>query len=201
MAVTSIKKATTVAGAKYTKKPSLDAAFIREACAGRIRFVHESLGLKIPANHKIHTPSQKSGGKDRFRIFADYDETGGWFDNGGGDPQSGDLFGLPMHVYDWSFIETLKAISDVLGLSEMDANERQRIKLSSKKAQERLQREAIQRTYQANQDCYMLDCVFNLELAIKERSGQRALEPTSNELFRAARLYGALEQSYRGLSL
>lgn len=199
MVATSLKKAATPSGAKYTKKHHFEVSEVRQVATGQARLIHTSQGLKIPATHKKHTPCEGCGGRDRFRIANDYETTGRWLCGGGGNFQSGDVFGLPMHVFGWSFTESLASAAKILGLEKMDASERQRIKEASQRARQRLQLEAMQRTELARQDSYLLDCLFECESALKERQGQRVLEPTSNELFKAARLCGALEQHYGGL--
>lgn len=190
------KKAATVAGAQYNNNSLPDVSELQQLAYGQWRHIHTSLGLLIPNSHKKHSPCQGCGGVDRFRIDADYDNTGRWICGGGGNTQSGDGIGLLMHVNDWTFIEALKAVADQLGFSQMCTVDRAKLKADAERARSKMAREALQRTHQANNDSYLMDCVFNLESAVKERQGQRALEYSSLELICAARLYGAIEQSY-----
>lgn len=194
MAAALKKKAATGAGANYNSY--IPTQEVRYAAQGKWNFIFSNLGVAVHAKPTAHTSCMGCGGKDRFRFMEGWENSGKWYCSGGGRPNSGDGFSLLMHVHGWSFSEALKAVADLLGLAEMDVNERKQIKEASQKAQERLQREAMQRTYQAHQDSYLLDRIFDLELATKERLGRKSLEHSTYELFSAARLYGALVTSF-----
>lgn len=199
MAATLSKKAATVAGVQYTNNSLPEVSELQQVAYSQWRYIHTSLGLIISNSHKKHSPCQGCQGVDRFRIDKEYDNTGRWICGGGGNFQSGDGFGLLMHVHGWSFPESLKAVADQLGFTTMNPDERKKIKEAAKKAQEKMAREISHRTRQLNADSYLMDCTIELESAIKARQGQRALEHSSEELFRATRLYGALESNYGGL--
>lgn len=198
-ATSQLSKAATATTHNHNTKNNIDASEIRQAAHGRWRSIHASLGLAVPNSHRKHTPCQGCGGKDRFRISEDYDMTGRWLCGGGGDIQSGDGFSLLMHVYAWNFPETLKAVADVLGYGSMSHNDRQDLRLAAEQAQRKIQREIAKRTALANADCYLLDCTMALEDEIKTRQSEKATEHSSGELFRAARLLGAIESNYGGL--
>ena len=197
IAATSNKKAATVAGAQYTKNSRIEVTEVRFELYGRCRSVGSALGLTLPTTHKKHTPCQGCHGVDRFRIDKDFDDTGRWICGGGGNTQSGDLFSLLMHVHGWSFLDALKAIADELGISpNMDESERLKLRQKAAKAQQKIQAEINNRNQLMNEDAYMLDCAFNLETAIKERSASRSIDHSSSERIAIARLCGAIESNY-----
>jgi phage/plasmid primase-like uncharacterized protein len=99
------------------------------AAYGQWEYIHTALGVKIVStDYRKHTACCGCGGKDRFRVMADYGNTGKWFCGGGGDQQSGDGFSLLGHVFGWDSKQQLKAVADYLGLTKMDDSDRAKIR-------------------------------------------------------------------------
>lgn len=80
----------------------------------------DALGVAIDAAKKrsrdSHVPCPIHGGKDGFRLFSDWETTGGAICNTCGSFHSG--FDLLMAVNHWNFRETLEAVANVLGLTQ-----------------------------------------------------------------------------------
>jgi len=107
---------------------------VKKVAYGKWESIHRALGIQLKTtSHTKHTACQGCGGKDRFRVMADYGNTGKWFCGGGGDQQSGDGFALLEHVFGLDSKQQLKAVADVLGLTKLDNSERikMRVKISA----------------------------------------------------------------------
>ena len=74
-------------------------AEVKEAARGQWGHIHHQSGIHLKhTNHRKHQACPGCGGKDRFRVKADYEDTGQWLCSGGGYYQSGDGFALLGHV-------------------------------------------------------------------------------------------------------
>ena len=143
---------------------------VRIAAAGRWEGIHRALGVALATtSHQKHTPCPGCGGKDRFRVMADYGNTGKWFCGGGGDQQSGDGFALLGHVFGWTPQEQLKAVADYLGLSQMDSKEREKIKATAEKQSAQMALDAQRKHEQARRDRNIKTIAEDLIDAIKHR--------------------------------
>ena len=176
------KKAATVAGAQYTNNSPLEASEVRFAAQGQWPLIYSSTVIPVHSKPIKHTSCSGCVGVDRFRFLKNWILHGNYYCSGGGDPTSGDGFSLLMHVHGWTFPEALMAVADVLGIgSNMDESERILIRKKAEKAQQKIQDEIQNRNQLMNDDAYILDCVFNLESAVKDRSATRATEYSSLE--------------------
>lgn len=139
---------------------------VRTAAAGRWESIHRALGVAIPNNTK-HTACPGCGGKDRFRLDTDYQNSGRWICGGGGDFQQGDGFSLLAHVHGWTLAESLRAVADHLGLTNATEFERAAIRRKAEEQAARMaeatrKREEMERAYSN-----MLDVIYDLEDGIK----------------------------------
>jgi len=101
----------------YSTRDRLDFSVIRAAAQGRWPEILTRLGIDAAYLTNRHGPCPGCGGRDRFR-FDDRDGRGTWYCSGGGEEQAGDGFQLLEHVHGWSRAESLKAVAEVLGLTE-----------------------------------------------------------------------------------
>ena len=76
----------------------------------------EQMGVESAYLRKKHGPCPACGGKDRYR-FDNRHKRGDFYCNGCG---AGDGIGLLMRVNGWTFIDTLKALAESLGLKAGD---------------------------------------------------------------------------------
>lgn len=97
----------------------MDISAVRQAAAGRWRSILESLAPSLDAalaRPGRHTACPVHGGKDGFRVFSDFEESGGGICNTCG-PQS-DGFALLMWINDWDFVTALHAVSDLVNTGD-----------------------------------------------------------------------------------
>ncbi|UOG90512.1 MAG: hypothetical protein L3K52_09855 [Candidatus Thiothrix sulfatifontis] len=157
----------------YSKPDSnnqLSFSDVRVAAYGQWEYIHTALGVKIiSTDYRKHTACCGCGGKDRFRVMADYGNTGKWFCGGGGDQQSGDGFSLLGHVFGWDSKQQLKAVADVLGLSQMDNKERDKIRAIAEKQSAQMALDAQRKHEQARRDYNIKTIAEDLIDAIKHR--------------------------------
>jgi len=98
------------------RKPRLDARLLKQDAEGRWETIFKRLSDRLgPAMERAprHVPCPIRGGKDGFRLFKDWRDTGGGVSNQDGAFRDG--IALLMWLNDWSFPETLREIADVLG--------------------------------------------------------------------------------------
>ncbi len=101
----------------YSTRDRLDFSVIRAAAQGRWPEILTRLGIDSGHLKKRHGPCPGCGGKDRFR-FDDRDGRGTWYCSGGGEEQAGDGFQLLEHVFQWRRAESLRAVAEILGLTD-----------------------------------------------------------------------------------
>lgn len=170
----------------------LDFGEVRQAAYGRWESIHAALGVQLrTTSSRKHTPCPACGGRDRFRVLPDYQQSGRWLCSGGGDKQQGDGFSLLGHVFGWSVSQQFKAVADHLGLSSASPIERQRLRAQSEKQAEAMRQDALKKAEQARRDAMMLDCLIELEDALKQRqnyqrtasgiNGRYVVQPTERE--------------------
>jgi phage/plasmid primase-like uncharacterized protein len=90
-----------------------------------------ALAAALSAKAGRHVPCPVHGGVDGFRLFKDWEETGGGICNTCGSHRDG--FSLLSWVNGWSFRETLQAVADSLGIKQ-ETNDRAAPKPRSKPA-------------------------------------------------------------------
>ena len=176
---------------------------VRIAATNRWEGIHRHLGVTLKSlSPAKHAPCPACGGRDRFRVFPDYAETGRWICSGGGNQQMGDGFSLLGHVFGWSPQEQLKAVADYLGLSRATNADREQLRQQAEKRAEQIRKSALQKTEQARLDCLMLDNLMALEDAIgrRKRAQSRApyayLKPDDAEINAAYQLNKAVLEVY-----
>lgn len=190
----SISKSSTANYSKSGENNQLSFSIVRQAAYGKWESIHRTLGIQLATtSHTKHTACQGCGGKDRFRVMADYGNTGKWFCGGGGDQQSGDGFSLLGHVFGWTPQEQLKAVADYLGLSSMDNSEREKIRAIAEKQSAQMALDAKLKHEQARRDHNILDVIADYEDAIHSRmrdqktvngiNGRVVLSPTEWEIY------------------
>ena len=185
------------------KHDALGFSEIRIAASGKWEGIHRHLGVTLKSlSPAKHTPCPACGGRDRFRVFSDYPETGRWICSGGGNQQMGDGFSLLGHVFGWSPQEQLKAVADYLGLSRATNADRNQLRQQAEKRAEQIRKSALQKTEQARLDCLMLDNLMALEDAIgrRKRAQSRApydyLKPDDAEINAALNLSKTVSEAY-----
>ncbi|MEB4589354.1 primase-helicase zinc-binding domain-containing protein [Candidatus Thiothrix sp. Deng01] len=179
-------------------------ADVRTAAAGRWETIHRALGVSIPNTTK-HTACPGCGGKDRFRLDKDYQQSGRWICGGGGDFQQGDGFALLAHVQGWTLAESLRAVADHLGLTHASDFERQQIKRKAAEQSAKLEAAARAKEEQARTDSNLLAMLENLIDSIKHRqhlqravNGVVTVSPTTGEIEAAQELNAAILENYAG---
>lgn len=99
--------------------PWIEAGDVEKMASGQWSRVLDALA---PELHEAlerpgrHVPCPVHGGKDGFRLYKDVEETGGGICNSCGAYPSG--FSLLMWLKGWEFVETLGAVSEVLGMRD-----------------------------------------------------------------------------------
>lgn len=179
-------------------------ADVRTAAAGRWETIHRALGVSIPNTTK-HTACPGCGGKDRFRLDKDYQQSGRWICGGGGDFQRGDGFALLQHVHGWTAGEALRSVAEHLGLSQASDFERQQIRRKAAEQAARMEAQAKAKDEQARTDSNLLTMLEDLIDAIRHRQHcQRAargvvtVAPTTEEIEAAQELNAAILENYAG---
>lgn len=183
-----------------------DFAEVRTAAAGRWESIHRALGVQLATtSHQKHTPCPGCGGKDRFRVDADYQDSGRWICGGGGDFQQGDGFALLAHVHGWTAGESLKAVAEHLGLSRASEWERQQIRRKAAEQAAKLEALAKAKAEQARTDSNLLTMLEDLIDAIRHRQhcqraaqGRVTVAPTTGEIDAAQELNAAILENYAG---
>ena len=181
-------------------------ADVRTAAAGRWETIHRALGIQLSTtSHQKHTPCPGCGGRDRFRVDADYQQSGRWICGGGGDFQRGDGFSLLSHVHGWTLAESLRAVADYLGLTQASEWERQQIKRKAAEQAAKLEAAARAKEEQARTDSNLLNMLEGMIDAIRYRQHlQRAVNgvvtvaPTADEIEAAQELNAAILENYAG---
>lgn len=194
----------------YSKPDSnnqLSFSIVRQAAYGKWESIHRALGIQlVSTSHTKHTACPGCGGKDRFRVMADYGNAGKWFCGGGGDQQSGDGFSLLGHVFGWTPQQQLKAVADYLGLSQMDNKERDKIRAIAEKQAKELQAAIAKRDEQDRRDSNLLTMLENQidEIRFRKHLQREAMkfnkafiaEPTIDEVNTAQELNAAILEAY-----
>ena len=180
---------------------------VRVAAAGRWEGIHRALGVNLATtSHQRHVSCPGCGGKDRFRVAPDYQQTGRFFCSGGGDLQSGDGFALIVHVNNWTLAESLRAVADFLGLTKATDFERQQIKRKAAEQAAKLEALAKAKEEQARTDSNLLTTLENLidEIRFRQHLQREAMklnkafiaEPTIDEVTTAQELNAAILEAY-----
>lgn len=95
-----------------------DAATVRSAARGRGGALVAALAPHVAeavARGRGHGPCPLCGGRDRFRAFGDFEESGGVYCNQCA-PGLGDLFATLRWANGWTFPQALEAVAGALGL-------------------------------------------------------------------------------------
>lgn len=97
-------------------RPKIDSRTLRQDAEGRWETIFShlapELNLAMERNGK-HVPCPVNGGKDGFRLYKDWIETGGGVSNQEGSYSDG--ISLLMWLKGWNFPEALHAVAEVLG--------------------------------------------------------------------------------------
>lgn len=187
------------------KNQQLGFADVRMAAAGRWESIHRALGVNIPQTKK-HTACPGCGGKDRFRLDVDYDQSGRWVCGGGGDFQQGDGFALLSHVYGWTLADSLRAVADHLGLSKMPDRDRAALRLQADRLAAQMAADAKRKDEQSRRDSNLIVMLEDMIDAIKYRqylqcqvngiNGRVTWEPSPDEIQTAQDLNYAILDAY-----
>lgn len=176
---------------------------VKQAAYGRWAYIHHRAGISLKTtNPKKHQSCPGCGGRDRFRVDKDYQDSGQWLCGGGGDLQSGDGFALLGHVLGLSPADQLKAVKEALGLSNSlpDADAK-RIREQAAK-----HRAATAAAAAAKDERHRMD--FNVDAAMLQldhymkfrhycqRVTRKALKPLPEELAAASELISCLGECY-----
>lgn len=96
----------------------LDKHDVAAAASGRWREVLLSLcpGLSDDSLSGYHGPCPKCGGTDRFRVFTDFEQSGGAHCNKCLSDRNADGFAFLQWWHNWNFVEALKAVAEYLKL-------------------------------------------------------------------------------------
>jgi len=99
----------------------IDFEKLKSECCGRWPGIFDHFGVEIGTGK--HCPCPSCGGTDRFR-FDGFDNNGSYICNQCG---AGDGFSLLMKVRGWDFIETIKQVSEVVGMVEISETKEQKV--------------------------------------------------------------------------
>lgn len=103
-----------------------DKSEVKQAATGRWKEICESLGIHFELGR--HQPCPKCGGKDRFRPFDDFEQTGGMVCGAGGcDRKFADGFEAIQWYTDCSFQEAVDKVGDLVGATHKKQKKRQPI--------------------------------------------------------------------------
>lgn len=96
----------------------MDAEALKQAAGGRWADVLQSIGGVDPAilDSRPH-PCPKCGGKDRFRAFDDFEQTGGVFCNQCFSERNGDGFSALQWLNGWTFPQTINRVAEFLNMT------------------------------------------------------------------------------------
>ena len=179
---------------------------VHAVASGRWESIHRALGVNLTTmSHRKHTPCPGCGGRDRFRLDKDYQQSGRWICGGGGDFQQGDGFALLSHVHGWTAGESLRAVAEHLGLSQASDWERQQIRRKAAEQAAKLEALAKAKDEQARTDSNLLTMLEDMIDAIRSRQHlQRAargvvtIAPAIEEIEAAQELNAAILENYAG---
>lgn len=164
---------------------------IKLKSAGReMEFVRQHVSAEYLTNKQGPCPT--CGGKTKYRLMPNK-PAGTFYCN---DHGQGDFIDNVSHCTGMDARETLKALKDFLGIEQMHSADRKALRERSLKAQENQRIEIAAKNELLRQDSYILDCIFNLETAIKQRSAAGKTERSAEEKIQAARVLGCLEENY-----
>lgn len=176
---------------------------IRTAAYGRWDYIHRALGINLQTtSHRKHTPCPACGGKDRFRVQADYADLGRWFCGGGGDPQAGDGFGLLGHAHGWDTQQQFTAVAELLGIATLDRADAAQLRAKARRQQAEREAQAKAKTDHIRRDAAVIDALRNFDNAIESRQRvqasvrPRCIEPQLDEITAAQELVRCLVGSY-----
>lgn len=176
---------------------------IRAAAYGRWDSIHRALGINLSTtNHHKHTPCPACGGKDRFRVQADYADLGRWFCGGGGDPEAGDGFSLLGHVHGWDTQQQFNAVAELLGIATLNRDDMAQLRTKARQQQAVHAAQAKAKTEQICLDAAVIDALRNYESALEHRQRLQAVlkpkfvEVQPDEIAAAKELVRCLVASY-----
>lgn len=176
---------------------------IRAAAYGRWDHVHRALGINLQTtSHRKHTPCPACGGKDRFRVQADYADLGRWFCGGGGDSQAGDGFTLLGHVHGWDTQQQFNAVAELLGVATLNCDDAAQLRAKARQQQAAHAAKAKAKTNRIRKDAAVIDALRNFDNALESRQRlqhtlkPRLVEPQLNEIEAAQELARCLIASY-----
>ncbi|TXH78365.1 MAG: hypothetical protein E6Q85_01720 [Thiothrix sp.] len=176
---------------------------IRTAAYGRWDYIHRALGINLQTtSHRKHTPCPACGGKDRFRVQADYADLGRWFCGGGGDPQAGDGFTLLGHVHGWDTQQQFNAVAELLGIATLNRDDAAQLRAKARQQQAAHVAQAKAKTNRIRKDAAIIDALRDFDNALESRQRlqhtlrPRFVEPQPNEIAAAQELVRCLVASY-----
>lgn len=176
---------------------------IRAAAYGRWDYIHRALGISLQTtSHRKHTPCPACGGKDRFRVQADYDDLGRWFCGGGGDPQAGDGFSLLGHVHGWDTQQQFNSVAELLGIATLNRDDTAQLRAKARQQQAAHAAQAKAKTNRIRKDAAVIDALRNYDNALESRQRlqhtlrPRFVEPQLDEITAAQELARCLIASY-----
>ena len=97
---------------------------VKSTAAGRWRDIVRSVGIVDKYLTGDHGPCPKCDGKDRWRVYDDFNQTGGAICNQCG-PKMGDGFALVQWFLDCDYWTAVKQVAAVLGMKSMDNDKSQ----------------------------------------------------------------------------
>ncbi|TXH72904.1 MAG: hypothetical protein E6Q85_06205 [Thiothrix sp.] len=190
-----------------TRKPYLDFGAVRMAAYGRWDYIHRTLGVHLQTtSHRKHTPCPACGGRDRFRVLPEYQETGNWFCGGGGNQQTGDGFALLSHAFNWDSYQQFSAVGELLGVAAPNAETRMALRQQAEKYEAMMQAKVRQKDERRRLDVDLIDALRNFDETLEFRQrAQQAVKPQFVDVMRdevqaAKVLARRLVESYAGVS-
>jgi phage/plasmid primase-like uncharacterized protein len=169
-----------------TRKPYLDFGAVRMAAYGRWDYIHRALGVQLQTtSYRKHTPCPACGGRDRFRVLPEYQETGSWFCGGGGNQRAGDGFALLNHAFNWDSYQQFAAVGELLGVAAPNAETRIALRQQAEKHEAMMQAKARQKDERRRLDTDLIDALRDFDDALECRQrAQQAVKPRFVEVMR-----------------
>lgn len=158
---------------------------IKQVAQGRWREIHNHFNIAVPDRVGRHGPCPCCGGKDRFRLLKDYENTGEFVCGGGNQNtlQVGDGIDLVQHKQGGTLYDAMRAIANYLGL-ERETDESHADTIARMRFAEKQRKRKTRRAFLDDQTLYFAN---NFTEKLRQRKARSKQIDTTDELTREER--------------